>query len=82
MDEVRLAVQKGYRILEIHDVYKYQVTQYNTETGEGVLFVNYINTFLKLKAIASGYHGRVRSPEDEERYVELFWQSESIRLDS
>jgi len=27
MDEVRLAVQKGYRILEIHEVYEYQVTR-------------------------------------------------------
>jgi len=35
MDEVRLAVQKAYRILEIHEVYEYQVTQYNPEIGEG-----------------------------------------------
>jgi len=45
MDEIRLAVQKGYRILEFHEVHKYQVTQYNPEIGEGALFVNYINTF-------------------------------------
>jgi len=43
--------------------------------------VNFINTFLKLKAEANGYPGWVRSPEDEDRYVELFWQSEGIRLD-
>jgi len=43
--------------------------------------VNYINTFLKLKAEASGYPSRVRSPEDEDHYVELFWQSEGISLD-
>ena len=49
-DEVRLAVEKGYRILEIHEVYQYHVTQYNPESGEGGLFVDYINTFLKLKA--------------------------------
>jgi len=29
MDELRLAMEKGYRILEIYEVYKYQVTQYN-----------------------------------------------------
>jgi len=28
MDEVRLALEKGYRILEIYEVYEYQVTQY------------------------------------------------------
>ena len=35
MEEIRLAVQKGYRILEIHEVYKYQVIEYNPETGDG-----------------------------------------------
>jgi len=32
-DELRLAVEKGYRILEISEVYRYQVTQYKRETG-------------------------------------------------
>jgi len=50
MDEVRLAVEKGYRILEIYEGYEYPVTQYNPKRGEGVRFVDYINTFLKLKA--------------------------------
>jgi len=35
MDEVRLAVQKGYRVLEIHEVHEYQVSHYNNERGEG-----------------------------------------------
>ena len=39
MDEVKLAVEKGYRVFEINYVYEYQVTQYNPETGEGGLFV-------------------------------------------
>jgi len=81
MDEVRLAVEKGFRILEINHVYEFKVTQYNPETGEGGLFVDYINTFLKLKAEASVYSGWLRSPEDEEQYVESFWTKEGIRLD-
>jgi len=32
MDDVRLAVEKGYRILEIYEVYEYHVTKYNPET--------------------------------------------------
>jgi len=36
MDEIRFAVQKRYRLLEMYEVYEYQVTQYNPETGEGV----------------------------------------------
>jgi len=50
-DEKRLAVQKGYRILEIH-VSEYNVTRYDPETPDGGLFTDNIDTFLKLKAEA------------------------------
>ena len=33
IDEVQLAVQKGYRILEIHEVYEYKVTGYAPKLG-------------------------------------------------
>jgi hypothetical protein len=80
IDGVRLAIEKGYKLLDIHEVYQYRVTQYNRETGEGGLFVDYINTFLKLKAEASGYPSGVGTPDDEDRYIQLFWESEGIRL--
>ena len=51
-----MTVQKGYKILEIHKVYKYKVTQFNPDTDEGGLFVVYINNFLKLKPEAKDYH--------------------------
>jgi len=38
-----MAVAKGYKILETYDVYEYQITQYNSETGVDELFVEYIN---------------------------------------
>jgi hypothetical protein len=81
IDEVRLAIEKGYRILEIHEVYEYAVTQYDPNTGEGGLFVEYIDTFLKLKAEASGYPSWVRTSEDEETYIRQFYQTEGIQLD-
>jgi len=43
IDEVRRAVQKGYEIVEIIEVYEYAVTQYDPQTGEGGLFVEYID---------------------------------------
>ena len=46
-------------------MHEYQITQYSRETDEAGLFVDYINTFLKLKAEASGYLSRVRSPEEK-----------------
>ena len=54
IDELRLALQKGYKILEIHELYEYRVTKYYRDTDDGGLFVDYINTFLKQKAEASG----------------------------
>ena len=48
IDELRLALKKVYKILEIHVIYEYRVRQYNSKNGKGGLFVEYINTFLKL----------------------------------
>jgi hypothetical protein len=80
MDELRLAVQKGYEVKEMYEVYEYAVTQYNRATGDGGLFVKYINTFLKLKAEASGYPSFVRTPADEDQYVQTFFTCEGIML--
>jgi len=81
IDEVRLAVEKVYKIREIHEVYEYQIIQYNQETGQGGLFVDYMNTILKLKAEASGYPSWVRTLNDEAQYIETLRQSEGIHLD-
>ena len=81
IDEVRMAVQKGYKFVEIIEVYEYTVTQYDPRTGKGGLFVEYIDTFFKLKTEASGYPDCVRTPEDEDSYNANFFASEGIRLD-
>ena len=76
-----MAVAKGYKILEVLEVYEYEVTQYHPETGNGGHFVDYINIFLKLKAEASGYPSRVRTEKDEVQYIDQFHQDESVRVD-
>jgi len=43
--------------------------------------VDYINTFLKVKAEASGFPGWVRSRGDEVLYIETIFKNEGIRLD-
>ena len=67
--------------MEVHEVYEYRVTQYYPKTGTGGLFVQYIYTFLKLKAVASGYPSWVQSPADEDRYISEFAASEGIQMD-
>lgn len=57
------------------------MTQYNSAIREGVLLVDNLNTLLKLKTEASGFPGWVHSAEDEERYLESFWQSEEVWIE-
>jgi len=74
-------VQKSYEIIEIFEVYEYAVTQYDPQTGQGGLFVEYVDTFLKLKTEASGYQDWVLTPVEDDRYISYFQTSEGIRLD-
>ena len=63
-------------MIEVFEVYGYQVKQYDPTTGQGGLFVKNIKTFLKLKAEASGYPSWVRRPEDEDSYINMFKANE------
>jgi len=65
----------------VFEVYEYAVTQYDKASDEGGLFVEYINTFLKLKAEASGYPTWVSTSQDEDRFIDAFKASEGIFLD-
>jgi len=78
---VRLAIQKGYHVLDILEVYEYEVTKYDPHTRECGLFSEYINTFLKLKAVSSCYTAWVGNPEDEECYVMTFEAREGVLMD-
>jgi hypothetical protein len=81
VDEVRLAVDRGYCVLKIHEFYEYEVKQDGPEMGKGGHFVQYIDTFLEFKAEANGYLGWVQSPEDQDKYVEYFRETEGIELE-
>ncbi|KAG8235683.1 hypothetical protein J437_LFUL014027 [Ladona fulva] len=54
-DEVKVAVREGYKVMKIHEVWHYTETStYNPATGEGGLFREYIDCFLKMKQEARG----------------------------
>jgi hypothetical protein len=82
IDEVRLAMDRGCKILEIQEVYQYDFSQYVPNTGEGGIFAAYIDTFLKLKAEVSGYPSLVRTPDNEVLYIRQFYRREGILLDN
>jgi len=75
-------MQKGYEIIDIFDVHEYAVTHYNSQTGQGGHFVEYIHTLLKFKTEAGGYPDGDRTPEDDDQYIDNFFASERIRLDN
>ena len=74
--ELEVAVEKGYQILHIHEVWHFP------EKQEG-LFANYVNTWLKIKEEASGWPSHVGvDPEKQRKYVEDYFAREGIRLDA
>jgi hypothetical protein len=40
VDDVRLAVDKGYRLIQVYEMYEYEVTQYDPATGDGGCLFN------------------------------------------
>jgi hypothetical protein len=67
-------------MIEVYEFYENDVTQFDPATGKRGLFVQYINTFLMLKAEASVNPTWVRTPDDEDRVVQSFNKSEGILL--
>ena len=80
--EINKAVEKGYSILKIFEVYHWpETTQYDPETGKGGLFAEYVNTFLKIKQESSGWPQWCKTEEDKEKYVASYKAREGISLD-
>lgn len=80
--ELQLALEKGYRVARIFEVYHWpESTQYDKESGQGGLFAEYINVFLKYKQEASGWPEWVQTEQDKVRYINSYKQHEGIDLD-
>jgi hypothetical protein len=43
LDELRLAVQKGYKVLQVYKVFEYQTTQYDPQSREGCFLITLIH---------------------------------------
>ena len=72
--ELLKAIEKGYRILKIHEVWHFP-----THTDE--LFKEYVNTFLKIKQEASGYPKDCVTEEQKQAYIDAYYEHEGIHLD-
>ena len=72
--ELMKAIEKGYQILKIHEIWHFP-----TRTDE--LFKEYVNTFLKIKQEASGYPKDCVTEEQKQVYIDEYYEHEGIRLD-
>ena len=74
--ELLKAVEKGYQILKIHEVWHFPEDQ----RKEG-LFAPYVNTWLKHKTEASGWPSGVETEEQKATYIHDYKEHEGIDLD-
>ena len=72
--ELMKAIEKGYQILKIHEVWHFP-----NHTDQ--LFKEYVDTFLKIKQEASGYPKDCVTEEQKQAYVDEYYEHEGIRLD-
>ncbi|OOY33750.1 hypothetical protein BOV88_13605 [Solemya velum gill symbiont] len=71
-DEVKKAVEKGYEILVIFEVWHFE---------RGGVFTEYVNTFLKMKQEASGWPDWCRTEEQKQQYIREYYETEGISLE-
>ncbi|XP_055385241.1 uncharacterized protein LOC129614573 [Condylostylus longicornis] len=81
IDEVVKAIEKGYKMLEIYEVWEYQTTKYDKNMDTQGLFTNMMNKFIKIKQEASGWPSKCVTNNEKENYVKDFFDKEDIQLE-
>ncbi|KAL6417053.1 hypothetical protein ACFW04_013026 [Cataglyphis niger] len=81
--ELRKAIEKGYLVTAVSEIWQYKVSQFDYTTRQGGLFAEYINTFLQLKQEASGWPSECGENDDDakEQYLREYERTEGIVLD-
>jgi hypothetical protein len=80
--ELHLAVQKGYQIVAVHEVYQYPGTmEYDPVTGKNGLLSAYVRCFMALKIQASGWPDGCEREEQKKRFLADVLKYDGITLD-
>ena len=75
--EINKAIEMGYKILYIYEVYHWNKwSQYNIEGGEKDLFVDYVNQAVKEKVEASGFPESCVTDKEKDIYIDDFFKAE------
>ena len=80
-DEVKKAVELGYILKKVYEIWMYKMTCYDPISKTGGLFSGYINEFFKLKTEASGFPADCVDEESRDRYISEFERVEGVKLD-
>lgn len=81
VDEVLKAIETGYKVIDIHEIWEYKVMQYDKEKGSEGMFTQMMNKFVKIKQEASGWPKSCVTEEEKKGYIEKFLEREDIQLD-
>ena len=72
--EIKKAVEKGYHLLQIHEVWHFEKQQQG-------LFRDYVDTWLQLKQQAAGWPRWCVTKEKKQQYLSQYREKEGIDLD-
>ena len=78
--ELSKAVEKGYKILKMYEVYHWSKTSQHGDATNG-LFTSYVDTFLKIKQESSGWPEWCDTDEKKRQYLDNYKCHEGIDLD-
>ena len=80
--EVQEAVDRGYRILKIYEVWDFKTSsKYNATTREHGLFSKYVDTFFKLKLQYSGWPPGCETETGKDAFIEKILRTEGVKLE-
>ena len=78
-EEVKKALEVGYQIVDIYEVWHYPKSAHYSQNGKG-LFEDFINLWLKIKVENSGWPPEALTPEEKAAYLALYKEREGIEL--
>ena len=77
--ELHLALQKGYKIMKVHEVYQYPgVKKFNPKTKEDGLFSGYVRVNMAMKIEASGWPQDVTTDEQKNDFIRDIFERDGI----
>ena len=79
--ELKLAIEKGYQILEIYEIWNFTEISGGDQNENIGIFTRFINDCLKVKVESSDFPQKDMTLEEKQLYIENYRRNENIDLD-